>query len=1281
MTTDRAIAGERWAEGRYLLQRELGRGAMGVVYQALDTVKGVDVALKTLFDPRPALLYRLKQEVRLLADVAHPNLVSVYELGVHDDRWFFSMEFIEGRDFMSFVRPVDATMESPAVFASVPLGPTVPTEGTRTFATGSSEGSSGRFVPYFASASLPSALRRTLQSESDERLPLAADLLRLRQAVVQLVEGVQALHSRGLLHRDLKPSNVLVTPEGRVVLLDFGVMTRLGHGDEHSVAGTVPYMAPEAVRLEALSSAADWYSVGVMIYEALTGVRPIDFTPNGDLSELAVVPIPPPEALVEGVPPDLSQIVMHLLRPHVADRATYADVTRALGAPSSEVGLTSHSGERQDDLAGRESHLEALTTARDAAFNGGATLTLVHGRSGMGKTALMQHFLQAERERGTVVLSGRCYEQESVPYKSVDALIDALAQHLRAKSEDELLALLPADMGYAARVFPVFAQLPIVAERYVGDVANALPNVLRRRAFAAIRDLLHALGAHARLILSIDDLQWGDLDSLPLLRLLVAPDTAPRMMLVATYRDEEAHESPLLKAILGTDEREDAVVGTRIAVDALNESESESLIFTLSQDVALDRDTRAVLIREAEGSPYFLREMVAYLAHEIGDDTRAMTLEDVLASRVAKLSERERRFLEMVAVAGRPERSAMLADLVGATDGGLSASHTLRAARLITSHGRAEHERVECYHDRIRETVYSLLTPHARKAAHLRLARAHAAAESATADIVSEHFWAAGEWAESGTHALVAAEEAVFSLAFERALTMYDRVLDERVVEASGWARSTVNDHRRARGQVLVNAGRSHLAAREFEALAHEYSGQEALSLRRLAGQYYITSGHPQDGLALLREVMASVGMRLPRTASGTLLGLLFLRVRAAFRGLRFVPRRVADLEPDAVFRVDACWAGAISIGLVDNFLGAYFLARGLVLTLDLGERERIARALCLESGFVSIAGASKAAKARKLLETAEAVAEGVESPYLAQHLAISRANYHFQTTADYEAVHRYALQALRIVRTLPSYPYEQVNAYLYAMWPLFFLGRISELAELGDELLDIGQSRGDRFATAAAQSGLPSFRYLAKGDPLPAIDACREVLDTWGGQGPMQLPHTWALVGLAHGLMYAGDPRGAYDAILVQWSAMSRALILSIDCVASEVRHTRARAALCTMAQEGSSRRLLKDVRAQAHLLKRRSLGWKKAVGTLLEAGWHAARGDARQAQASLVEGERLASASGLRLFALSAAYQRALVTDDTALREQCAEAIMACGVTDPAKIANLLVPCAALL
>ena len=203
--------------GDYRLLRELGRGGMGVVYQAVHVSRGDQVALKVLPHVDGSRLYRFKREFRSASGISHPNLIGLHNLEADGDQWFFTMEYIQGVDFLEHVRP---------------------------------------------------------DGQLDEG--------RLRSALAQLVMGVMALHSHHIIHRDLKPSNVMVTRDGRVLVLDFGLVVEMERANvarsAEQLAGTPAYMAPEQVAGRSLTPSCDWYAVGTMLYEALSGRLPFQGT-------------------------------------------------------------------------------------------------------------------------------------------------------------------------------------------------------------------------------------------------------------------------------------------------------------------------------------------------------------------------------------------------------------------------------------------------------------------------------------------------------------------------------------------------------------------------------------------------------------------------------------------------------------------------------------------------------------------------------------------------------------------------------------------------------------------------------------------------------------------------------------------------------------------------------------------------------------------------------------------------------------------------------------------
>jgi serine/threonine-protein kinase len=253
--------------GRYVIQSELGRGAMGVVYKALDSVLERPVAVKTVnitLEREHADKYekRFYQEARAAGSLNHPNIVTIHDVGKAGDVVFMAMEYIEGVEL------------------------------------------------------------RTLIGEGRP--------LRVAQAIsiaAQVAEGLAYAHQRGVVHRDIKPANIMVLANGPVKITDFGIARMRGSGDltqTGMLLGSPKYMSPEQVIGKRADHRSDIFSLGVILYEMLCGAAPFNGENVTALMYQIVNFVPPaPSSVKEGVPEMLDYIVAKMIAKPLEER--YAD--------------------------------------------------------------------------------------------------------------------------------------------------------------------------------------------------------------------------------------------------------------------------------------------------------------------------------------------------------------------------------------------------------------------------------------------------------------------------------------------------------------------------------------------------------------------------------------------------------------------------------------------------------------------------------------------------------------------------------------------------------------------------------------------------------------------------------------------------------------------------------------------------------------------------------------------------------------------------------------------
>ncbi len=1232
---------------RFLVQRRLGAGAYGVVYEAYDRQENSLVALKVLRFAEADSLYRFKKGFRALSDIRHPNLVSFYELLSQDGLWFFSMELVPGRDFIEALATHDATEDLSRLS---PYGGADPPTAPHSFPASPPPGS------------------------SFEVNPRPPDFPRIRRIVLQLARGLHTLHSHGKVHRDIKPPNVLVTEDERTVLLDFGLVTELRRigipAAEPLTVGTPAYMSPEQALALPGSAASDWYSVGVMLYQALSGKLPFEGTTLSILASKQTG-MPPP---LTDTPDDLEKLCFGLLDPDPESRLQGAELLRRLDdstpgvTPRSEAPSTPPTpGEAGAPFVGREEIMTELETALAASRNGTETVYLC-GASGMGKTALIDRFIArlTAADDQAVVLAGRCYLQESVPYKALDSLIDALSRYLSSLPRQEVEALLPAEVGPLTQVFPVLLRVGLIGSTQTEALD---PHRLRRRAATGLRELLRRLAARHTLVLVIDDLHWGDLDSFRVLDEILRLPDPPRFLLIGAYRLEDQPASPFLRAMTGHREalRWRGIGVRELEIGELSASEAQDLIGALEHqglEIPLARAGR--ILREAGGNPLFLSEL-AHFSNAAEPTIADVDLHDLILSRVDALPPPAQRLLEAIAVAGKPVNLEVARQAADATFEGAEPLTLLRAHKLIRQVAGEEHEEIETYHDRIRAAVVERLSPRSLRGYHRALAQALESSGSGDPETLAVHYQATAEVVQARRYAITAASRAEQALAFERAVRLYRLALD--LSEDQGDERYRL---RLKLGEAQANAGRSREAAETFlQAVGHSGS-VNPIEAQRHAAEKLLISGHIDRGMAILRHVLRTVGMRFERRSWKALADLWWHRLRLRLRGLAFEEQAVSNCDPEDLRRIDACWSVEIGLCLVDVLRASQFHARHLLLALDTGEPERVARGLAMEVFFGSMEGAGGGEileRARRLTGRLGARHPASLTEMASGMLACSQGRWREACLSLEKAEGQ-----LREARTGVAWELDTVRHF--RVLALLQLGRWPELFAELPSLLGPAREQGNIYLEIHLRHWVESFRHLVDDRPADARRTLAETIQCWSHEG-FHFQHFGHLYATAQTALYQDGGARAWETTNRRWSELTGSMIQRIEMVLILSHDLRARCAVAAAAQiDDSGRRswLLGEAESGARKLERAGSGWATALAGLLRAGIASVSGRRGTALAHLETTAGEFEASDMPVHAAVARWRYGRFFAGAATPED--RLLNRLGVRDPSRLAAVFSP-----
>jgi predicted ATPase len=519
-----------------------------------------------------------------------------------------------------------------------------------------------------------------------------------------VAEALAVAHAAQIIHRDIKPDNVMVRPDGYAKLLDFGVARaqpdQIGTGTTDGgrqstteaglILGTIGYMAPEQARGEAVTAEADIFSLGVVLYELVTGRHPFMAASQiGTLNALLWDTPEPPSLLNPDLPRAVDQLIVETLQKDQRLRPGASEVMYRLALAHdsniatalSSVAVAPRRASAAPHLVGREDELDALRQEFDRAFRGKSRLVVVSGEAGLGKTSLVEAFVAELDERGEPFRlgRGRCSERlaGSEAYLPVLEALESLQKSEQLGSLTRLVrALAPS---WYAQLMPPSAN-DSSAARLAAETAGGSQERLKRE----IASLLEEAGRMHPILLWFDDVHWADPSTTDLLGYLARRLDSTRLLIIVTVRPSDLRQSkhPFLALKL------DLVAHgfcREIAPTSLTEGAVGRYVALQFPEHAFPAGFPAMIHERTEGHPLFMAdalrdlrrrqviqqqdgrwtlvEPMSAVARELPESVRSL-----IQRKMDALEDTDRRLLGAASVQGMDFDSGMLAAVLQLDD-------------------------------------------------------------------------------------------------------------------------------------------------------------------------------------------------------------------------------------------------------------------------------------------------------------------------------------------------------------------------------------------------------------------------------------------------------------------------------------------------------------------------------------------------------------------------------------------------------------------------------------
>jgi tetratricopeptide (TPR) repeat protein len=749
------------------------------------------------------------------------------------------------------------------------------------------------------------------------------------------------------------------------------------------------------------------------------------------------------------------------------------------------------------------------------------------------------------------------------------------------------------------------------------------------------------------LVIWMDDLQWGDLDSIAFISELVLSANAPALLLILSFRSEQAASNRTLGALRSLEQQaKGAESWLNLQLAGLSDEEGRELLGLLHPEgVSMNEEQSEQILRDSRGSPMLLAELLRFTSRDSAADDASQTapgrlLSDMIRHRASTLSATARELLEALSVAGEPMAKATLFRTVRVTDEDPArALGLLMQDRLVRVSGGAPAGHLEPFHDQVREASLSWLSPKQLQDWHAHLAELFAAEEEPDPQRLLRHYRGAGNWPAAFASALGAAKSAENALAFDQAARFYAEALETG--EGDEAAQATVY---RKRAEALAKAGRGYEAGQCYLAAARWPQQNDTIEMRRLAAEQLMRGGYLDEGTQIFADLLRSAGIKLPASPLASVLRMLALRAFIRMRGLRWRERAEADIPAARLRKLDLLWNGAMVMTTGDPILGTYLQARHMLEALRTGEPSRLALSFGLGGFYESARGRPESKRSRHWVHLSLSLAERLDDPYL---LAMA---YGFSAALDYLCgriddglTHIRIGQSRLDLAGRSGRAWETVTADLQLTWFLSWGGRIRELCENVPRILQEGRSRGDVYADVTLRcSAGGHLVHLAADDPGGAIAETTRAIQQWR-KTRYDVQHFGATISCIDADLYAGRTAEARRRILSAWPAIRRSLYTrKCQILRTTLFFARGRTALAEWLRDPSARELRVETEQFAARLGKLHSPWGDALSKLLRAGIMAGLKRPAEAILLLAQAEEILRQQDLRLLAAATLRRR---------------------------------------